>query len=189
LKTLALDPGESFGWALSHTSIPESSMGLAAHWLPNYPARVNNTQCVCGAWKLGPYKDPGERFALVEQLISVQAVPMLSVQKGSAPVPMPQRREPALAAIVYEVAPGLRGRAAVWHMGYLATVQRVAHRYAIPFYPVNPSSWKSSVLGSARADKLAIRAHAEKYCGLQKKTPPQDAADALLILGWGLGRG
>jgi len=164
-KLLALDPGESFGWALSGiTEVSVPSIELGTYYMPNYPAYVGEHCCVCGAWQLEPTKDSGERFNLLAQLIETQK---------------------DLDAIFIEVAPGLRGHASVWHLGYLATVQRTAHVLSIPMLTVNPSVWKKYTCRDGRASKLKIRSEARTRFALFHGAP-QDAFDALHVLAWGL---
>jgi len=166
LRILALDPGASFGWALSNTALVSVNIEFASYYLPNYPARIGDTPCTCGAWDLSNIKDAGERYNLLSHLIGAQEF---------------------LDAIFFEVAPGLIGTAARrWHGGYMGIVQRIAHQLSIPFGTVHPNVWKKFAIGSGNADKAAIRSTAEKRWHLQPEAPEQDAADALGILCWGL---
>jgi hypothetical protein len=162
MKYLALDPGASFGWAMSGTvGVDVDDVGLAAFWHDNHVCRVRGTPCICGAWNLGIEKDYGTRYSLLIQLIESQKDCDLS--------------------IYYEVAPGLKGQASVWHLGYLATVQAVASRIGAGFIKVNASTWKRLVLHNARASKNDIRAYAQKAYHIDPGAP-QDALDALCIL-------
>jgi hypothetical protein len=165
VRLLALDPGESFGWALSNSAeINVNDYGTAKYYIPNYRARIGNLNCLCGAWDFSEIKDSGQRFNLVSELVEV-------------------RKD--LAGIVYEVAPGLRGHASIWHLGYLATVAASAHRLDVPFYKVNASTWKKYALRSPRASKEESQDEALVQYGLDPQAV-HDASDALHILAWGL---
>ncbi len=172
MRILALDPGESFGWALT-SAMPETTLELAQHWLPNYSVHIEKQVCSCGAWKLGAVKDFGPRYNLLESLVrfAVKDFDPHAVKDSGR--------------VIYEVAPGLRGKASVWHLGYLATVQRICDSLSIPLELVNASTWKRSVVGKGNASKTDILYHAAGRYWLDV-TAPQDAADACCLLAYWL---
>jgi hypothetical protein len=164
VRLLALDPGQSFGWALSYTAEVSTTWDLAKYFNPIYPARIGIMHCVCGAWDLSDVSERGHRFSVLNQLIA-------------------SRRR--LEGIVYEEAPGLIGHASKWHLGYLATVETYAYSKSIPFFPVNASTWKKHSLGHGQAGKLESKTQALKQYGLDP-TAPHDASDALHMLRYGV---
>ncbi len=165
MKILALDPGQSFGWAISGAVNVNTGVNTAQYFVENYLARIGGSVALCGAWDLTPCKGFGERFNILAQLVESQ--------------------KDSLSSIIYEVAPGLRGMASVWHLGYRAIVLAAADRIGVPMIEVNPSTWKRDVIGNGQASKDEIRAYAVKSYGVDP-TAPQDAIDALCILARGI---
>jgi hypothetical protein len=157
---LALDPGQSFGWALSHAVGVNTTVNTATFFTDNYVVRMGSTVCICGAWDLASIEEDRHRFSMLIDLIESQ--------------------RDAVDVIVYEVAPGLRGHASIWHLGYRAIVLAASYRISVPFYAVNASTWKKAI-GNARASKYAIRGYAVDHYGIDPSAP-QDAIDALCIL-------
>jgi len=163
-RILALDPGASFGWALTSAML-ETTLELHEYWLPNYAVHIENTVCSCGAWQLGKVKDAGTRYGVLESLL---------------------RSINGLGAIIFEVSPGLRSKHSQrWHYGYRSHVEKVAAELSIPFEPVYPSAWKKSIIGNGRASKDEILYYAAGHFWLDASAP-YDAADACHILAWWL---
>ena len=164
MRILALDPGASFGWAISYVTEVQVVWDLAPYFQPNYMVKIGDARCMCGAWQIGDVLDPRERLCLLERLI---------------------RSQRDVKLIAYEVAPGLKGRALFWHLKYLACAELASYKMNIQLDSVNASVWKKYSCANARATKDSIHEQSRERFGLPIDAP-QDAADALHILNWSL---
>lgn len=122
-----------------------------------------------GVWHFEHVSEPGRRFGLL---------------LGELELAKPE-------ILVYELAGGLRGKAArTWHGGYLAIVQTYAVRGRAQLLVVHPKTLKLFATGNGSAPKPAMRhAAATEFDADWLRNPkdaPHDQIDALWVLAWGL---
>ena len=127
------------------------------------PSRVYD-ETSSGWWDLAEIPDPGHRYDLLYGALS--------------------RFRPTF--IFWETAPGLKGQALRWHLGYMAIGQQWAHNVGARFVGINTFDVKEFATGKRGAKKWEMSAAARKHWGGIPDNPDDNAIDALWILETGL---
>jgi hypothetical protein len=141
---------------------PGASFGIA--WTLDGDASPIVTAERSGWWDLSVARNPGQRYDMLYGALS--------------------RFKPEF--VFWETAPGLKGQALRWHLGYMAVAQQWAHVVGAEFVGINTFDVKYFAVGKRGAKKHEMVTAAKKKWLELDELAGDDAMDALWILETGL---
>lgn len=164
VRAVAFDPGARFGfaWVASPDGLPSWALAITNSAVPH--AHTPHSEYT-GTWNLSTQADPGARYDYLFHLLA-----------GFQP-----------DVVLWETAPGLKGQALRWHLGYMAIAQQWAHLEKAKFIGVRHNEVKHWVCGKWNARKWEVhqvaRTLPDRFGPVPEAMGP-DALDAYLLLRW-----